>query len=331
MKPKNIFIEITPQCVLRCRQCHIWKNKKPKFEISTKDKINILNDAKNWIGKPRISFTGGEPYMKKRELLELSSFCNKNKLRCSTNSNGYLINEEMAIETAKTNLQVYISLDSMDPKIHNEIRGREDSQQKALEAIDHLIKYCGSSRIKISSLLMKKNLSDAISIIKLAKKKEIDILFQPIMCDWTDSTERVKSEYFPSNRKEIEKSINDIYNASKIMGNVSVSKKKLSLYKNYFLTGKAGIKKCNFGGNLVIDHKGDVRLCFSSAPIGNILNNDIKTIWNSERAKLMRENLKSCNKNCSLLLCNNSLLSILGNIITKMKIKTGVFYGKKII
>lgn len=312
-KPHSFFLGITSKCVLRCKQCYNWKNQEREDELTTGKKIELLKYILNWIKKPDkinfVSFYGGEPFLEKEELLRLANYCKENKINCLTNSNGYLIDEETAKQVAKSGLKVYISLDSTYPRLHNELRGKKDCYKRAVKAIDNLIKYCRNEKVEILSLLHKKNINELDKLIDFAKKKGIKISFQPIMCEgWIPEPDslRLKEEYFPNDKKSIEKAtlvlLKNLNDDRSSLDKCAITKERVSSYKKYFLTGNPGIK-CNFDGSLIIDCFGNVKICFFSKPIGNIRYNTLKEIWNSKKARDMRKRLKSCRRNCSILLC----------------------------
>ena len=54
-------------------------------------------------------------------------------------TNGYYLDEKMAKRLAEAGVsRVSVSIDSMDEKIHDEIRGRKDSWRRAMEGLKHV-------------------------------------------------------------------------------------------------------------------------------------------------------------------------------------------------
>ena len=54
-------------------------------------------------------------------------------------TNGYHLDEKMAKKLAEYKVsRVSVSIDSMDEKIHDEIRGRKDSWKRAMQALKHV-------------------------------------------------------------------------------------------------------------------------------------------------------------------------------------------------
>lgn len=308
--PDYFSIRITNRCLLRCKQCGQWKNKDSENELSTGDKIELLKQIKDLIIKKRIKspyiyFSGGEPFLKKEEVLKLANFCKENNLICGVSSNCYLIDEKLAKEIADSKMSVYASLDSMNPDIYNELRGKNDCHKRILAAIDYLIKYAGNEKVGIASILMKKNLSEIKALINFSREKDIWMLFQPFMYNYfqAENPEYLKNEYLPDNEEEIDKAIETIDNM-RSKAKIIISKLVLSACKDYFLKNKISVK-CNFDKNIIIDCEGNVALCFNSEPIGNIKKDSLENILVSKKARIMRTKLRGCNKACSLLVCQN--------------------------
>jgi len=40
--PQFLYIEITPECNLRCKQCHHWMLKESDNSLKTEDKLNLI-------------------------------------------------------------------------------------------------------------------------------------------------------------------------------------------------------------------------------------------------------------------------------------------------
>ncbi len=54
----------------------------------------------------------------------------------------------------------------------------------------------------------------------------------------------------------------------------------------------------------IIKDKGDVYLCRSMEPIGNIKESSPEELWNSKKAKEIRARIAKCNLPCKVLNCN---------------------------
>ena len=90
-------------------------------------------------------------------------------------------------------------------------------------------------------------------------------------------------------------------NSTKISNRVE----HLRAYKTYFTDRKKFVNKakCIIGGSaLSINTYGFTQLCFFMDFIGNIRKDDIRELWNSKLARMVREKVDSCKSNCHLLL-----------------------------
>jgi MoaA/NifB/PqqE/SkfB family radical SAM enzyme len=64
-------------------------------------------------------------------------------------TNGYYLDEKMAKKLAEYKVsRVSVSIDSMDEKIHDEIRGRKESWKRAIAALEHVQKCRNGSLFK---------------------------------------------------------------------------------------------------------------------------------------------------------------------------------------
>lgn len=95
--------------------------------------------------------------------------------------------------------------------------------------------------------------------------------------------------------------ISDKINPNEIDSNIQTPFTELYPEK----AAKCSEASCKTGDyNFLIDPYGNVRICFSFEPIGNLRTMLPENIWNSENAENMRKQIAVCNKSCKLLNCN---------------------------
>lgn len=201
--PATYNIQITNTCMAKCYQCNLWENKKSEKELNTKEKLRLIEEIQNLKGTDPfyIHFSGGEPFLKKEEIIELANFCKQNKIRCGIDSTGYYIDEAIAKQLSETTLNVHISFDSMTPAIHDEMRRLANCHQRAVTAIDNLIKYLGNDRVFIRTVISKKNLDEIEKLIQFADEKKIDSEFVTLLCDNENKSDFLTKEYWPDNKR----------------------------------------------------------------------------------------------------------------------------------
>jgi MoaA/NifB/PqqE/SkfB family radical SAM enzyme len=313
-KPTFVSLAMSEQCCLRCRQCDIWKNKPTKNQLSFEQRKNAVKNLKNWLGNFKLNITGGEPFLNK-QTIPLISYAQKLGVSTFINSNGYLIDNQLAKEIVKSRLShLSISLDSTKEQTHDYIRGVKGSFQKALGAIRKVKKY-GQNKLQLSitSIILENNLADLKDLVYLTKKLNLSgINFQPLMSKHSFGLEQYNPLWFkkeplwPKNKKLVIKVISRLIKLKKQGFPIYNPVWELEDFIKYFKNPNSFQQRpCLVGiSNFSIDVKGDVRLCFSMNPIANIKKQKPKFIWKSKIAEKQRKLIKNCQKNCRILLCN---------------------------
>lgn len=307
--PSIYILEITDTCIARCHQCEMWKQKRAENELRTEEKVRLIDEIceLNKTKNPYVHFSGGEPFIKTQEVLALARHCNNKGIHCGVDTTGFFIDEKLAMDICSTGMSVNISLDSVNPEIHDGIRGLRDCHKKAISAIDNLIKHGGPERVVLVNVLNKKNISDAEEMIRFANEKKLKIQFQPLMLNPVKDPEFLKSEYWPDDTGKLNEAFGKIKKMIRVGYQTHISEKKLSKFKKYFQKGFPSEKCTYYKNNLSIDSIGDVRLCFFSEPIGNVREYSIQELYHSKKANEIRHQLKNCSsKSCNLPVCQDA-------------------------
>ncbi len=168
--PVQLSYEVTHRCNLKCRHCYIDKKSvNPKKEMNPQDFEIFLSKLDKYNLPLNIQITGGEPLLRKDiwDILEIASFYAKDKW--SFNTNGLLINREIAetIDSYGPSM-VAISLDG-DKESHEFLRGR-GTFEKTLNAIKIFNKYTNVD-IEIDTMITRKY-PDTIERVKRVLQKE---------------------------------------------------------------------------------------------------------------------------------------------------------------
>lgn len=134
--PFNLLIDPTSACNLKCTGCWAAGYEK-KSEISYDKLDEILTDARK-LGISDILFSGGEPLMRKDDILKLAS--KHRQLPFSAFTNGTLIDENFARQMAQLgNLNMFISIEGFEDA--TDFRRGKGTYGKALAAMDLLRKH----------------------------------------------------------------------------------------------------------------------------------------------------------------------------------------------
>ncbi len=295
--PQTINLELTNNCDLKCKMCLNWTDsfrKKGNMNFNLLIKItNELIENKQYLKAP-ISICGiGEPLLHKNILFFIDKL-NMNGIETVITTNGVLMNKGVALKLLKKCKKIMISLDSFSRESYYKIKGGD--------FFDLVLK-------NISTLLYLKkthNLNTSIQInmlnINSTYKEIINCLdyFGPSLVD-KDSiyTRNVKNLGFSSKQKDTNDNLFDL--KEKLKDNKYSHKIVVEDWKEW-LNLKHNLRRfpCrHLDYYCMILYNGDVTVCCmdfnGTLKIGNINNNSIKEIWNSDIYNKFRKEISENN------------------------------------
>lgn len=305
-KPLQISIAPNERCNARCIMCDCWKEKNDY--LNSDEVIDTLKQLRNWVGSNFfVQIAGGEPLIFKG-IYEVFSFCSENDIVCKISTNGIALTEKNCDKIIQSKLPyLSVSLDSHLPEIHDKFRGVDRTLERAVKGIEYLSKN-GNLTLGISSLLMKDNISTFSDSVDFFLKLPIHrILIQPIRI-WTENVPIGKwneYKYWVNDINALNKFIDFLISKKKVDARILNTEKDILEWKKYFMSPSLLVnknsKKCKIGyDRLSITYKGDIFLgCGNYGSIGNIKNDDIRKVWNSSKAKKIRQQMMKCKYPCT--------------------------------
>jgi len=133
-KLKFIFFAITRKCPLRCEHCFEWDNLNQK-ETFTKDELMKIVALYQKQGVNQIQFSGGEPLVRIKDLVDVISFA-KNNCECYVITSGFNLTKENARLLKNAGCKgMIISIDHYIPELHNKFRNHPDIFYKAVDGV----------------------------------------------------------------------------------------------------------------------------------------------------------------------------------------------------
>jgi radical SAM protein with 4Fe4S-binding SPASM domain len=274
--------------------CDWWK--KPAIEeLPTHVWTQTLSRLREWLGPFHINFNGGEIFLREDMIEILDGIV----------TNAYHIDRELAKDIVRTNpFNINISLDGVERKTHDGLRGTKGVFEKVMKAIEYIIEfkktYGTDSRIIIKPTVMMHNLEEMPTLVKWAKEKgNITINFQPIIPTWTDGAEK----QFHIDNGKLDHVVDELVRYKKEGAPILNAIVHLESLKSYFRNETLPIYEddlCFVGvKNYFIHPSGDVYLCeHGFGPVGNISSQSPGEIWTSEKANWAREQIRKCKKSC---------------------------------
>ena len=137
---RGIEMNYNNACNLRCKYCFTNSPKGDHVkEYLDYDAIARLADEADELGYFEFDLQGGELLLQPKKLFKVLEAIKPERFYLYLTTNGYYLDEKMAKRLAEAGVsRVSVSIDSMDEKIHDEIRGRKDSWRRAMEGLKHV-------------------------------------------------------------------------------------------------------------------------------------------------------------------------------------------------
>ena len=168
--PFLIVWNFTNACNLRCKHCYQNAGPKPlPNELTFEEKLNVLNQLDE-MEIPSIAFSGGEPTIHP-DFIPIVKEASRRGIYTAVATNGLAFASESFTDKAlKAGLNyVEVSLDSTDPKVHDEFRGVKGAWELAVKGIKNVVKHGGAST-GIAMTLTKLNKDQIGDMVRLAEE-----------------------------------------------------------------------------------------------------------------------------------------------------------------
>lgn len=323
--PRKLHLEITVECNLRCKQCHMWMLKESPQRLSTEEKLGVVTQFGAMNPAGIVILTGGETMSKLEEFFAITRLCRKLGLTTVANSNSTHINEDNLERTLVEGPNyLFLSLDSHQEEIHDYIRGVKGNYRQVVDTARKLValkrgKYpnCGSF-IMTNSVIFDRNVEHWLDYIEWARRElRVDgVQFQLLSRTFRNQNGK-KDPFFErhfirdvARAQAIISRILERYSNDSFMGVGQVDLKWMQLYvANPDFIGE---QVCGaHEKNIIVDERGDVQLCFNmksditgGVALGNVRQDTLKDLWTRDFTRQVRQTMSSCRLNCGMLSCH---------------------------
>lgn len=308
----ELGISLNNSCNFHCQMCHIWSQDGSENRLNLEKCCSVIEDLSKFKVKS-VRLSGGDPLLTSWAL-DLAKYIHRKGYSCVMTTNGSMITESFAkriIAAGISNLN--LSLDGYTAGLHDRIRGAAGSYQKIIEAIEYLSTRSNGLHIGINTVISNLNLHEIIPLMEMVQADtRIDyIYFMAVMQPFGTPLDRKwfqKDKFqllWPKDVKNIDSLFKRLINFKKSGYKINNSSAQLRTFCDYFVNPFDFTKKnkCTLGQQaLEINQLGDVYLCYTHEPIGNIFNDSLYEIWQSEKANIVRQKINNCRQNCNLLI-----------------------------
>lgn len=301
--------------------CDIWKDNKNLKQLTEKDILHLLRPLKK-LGTRQVVMSGGEALMNKN-FFRLCSILKTQGMKISLLSTGLLIKKN-GIEIINNIDELILSLDG-DEVVHDKIRNIPGAFRKLAEGVECIRSLNPEFRITARTVIHRHNFKKWTAIIDTAKAIALNqISFLPADVSshafnrewlWTEPRQHeilLQESELPA-LKDIIDSIIENYRTEIERRFIAEQPEKLKKIHEYYAAfyglNEFPYKKCNAPWvSSVIEADGNVRPCFFHPSIGNIRENPLDSILNSEEAITFRKTLDlETNSICRKCVCSINL------------------------
>ncbi|MDI6826349.1 MAG: radical SAM protein [Candidatus Aenigmarchaeota archaeon] len=310
--PRFINFGLTHRCNLRCNICETYEeNPKVEDELTIEELKKTISEIGNW-GDINISFAGGEPLIRKEDLLECIKHAKKKKLTTHVTTNGLLLTKRIAKEIVNSGLDyLQISLDGSTKETNDYIRDK-GSFDGAMKAIDYILEAKNNNdsnlRLSITTVVTDVNLDELLDIYVIVKEKDLhEVAYNPYNIDtsYMKSKDYDEDEFWvqDKNIKKLRKICEELIELKKKEGKIGTPFLTLKLMPEYFKKKQrfnSGICLAGFS-YMYIKPNGYVDIC-GKGPSLNVRDHNIKEIWYSLTFAKTRLLIRKCRRPC-LMLC----------------------------
>ena len=296
-RPVTIVFLLTERCNARCLHCDIWKNSGKEETPSLEALKATIQEIRDWLGPVQVTFTGGEALLKPYTP-ELVRYASSIGLMVELLTHGYWEDQARIEQLALAHpYRVTISFDGVG-SVHDKVRGREGFFARTARTIDTLRRMRSEHDLKytilLKTVLMRHNLDEAVKIADFAAENRLEVFYQPIEQNYNTSEDAEwfkHSENWPSNPDHAIAVVKSLINQKRAARPITNSFEQLEVMADYF-RDPAGLRVsiqnhtaherrpiCSALTNIQVQANGDVVLCPSISPVGNISQRSIRDIW----------------------------------------------------
>jgi MoaA/NifB/PqqE/SkfB family radical SAM enzyme len=304
-------------CNCRCVMCDIWKGNAHRKQLSVQDVSGLMESLKR-LKTRQVLLSGGEALLHP-QLFELCALLKSTVKKISLLTTGLTLKQNVSRIVRHID-DITVSLDG-DPLTHNRIRGIPDAFQKMKEGIETIRLLSPGFRINARTVIHRQNFRSWIDILQAARELGVDqISFFP--ADITSNAFNRNIPWDKQRQEEILIEQDQLSQLQEIIDQLIIKNKKdfesgfiaespgklKMIYQHYAaLHGLADFpfKKCNAPWiSTVIEADGTTRPCFFHPANGNIHDNPLDKIINSNDAILFRKNINmKTDPTCARCVC----------------------------
>ncbi len=307
--PRLLILDLTHACNLRCNICDIWKTAGTQEELDTSAAKKLLREARD-LGIKEIALSGGEVLLRK-DVFEILDYAKKLGLKdLGVLSNGVVIRDRFErlkpYLTGRT-LSLVVSLDSLSPALHNEIRNSADAWQRTREGLallSRLKKDCPEVNFNVISIILNQNLEELRSLAEYVLSLGANSLqFQALLPNNLKMAERKKSKYWVPRERvpALGEALRQLIEFKNVHPDfIKNSADNLRLIEKYYEgnLSSADVRCASAAETVLISNQGEYATCFSV--YGHAAVQSLREVLTSPKRIAANEQAQKCGWPCLL-------------------------------
>jgi MoaA/NifB/PqqE/SkfB family radical SAM enzyme len=298
--PPFLILFINSICNLTCEHCFYWRNLNRRDDLTYQELSKLsfeLGDFEN------LNLSGGEPFIRP----EFGDICllfteNNSVKRIYVPTNGYFTDrtqKQLQRVFQSKSLQSFvceISLDGM-PAYHDRFRGNPQSFAKAMETYDMLVEMRKQEprlRIHANSVAMSENMEDLWKLTEFLHERCPAMEHHNLAIIRGDRKNPSLQGPALQQYRDLYRHFARVWKDREAERFGAVVEPMLQWAKLKTIECKSQYVPCTAGVLTgVIYANGDVSVCETHAPLGNLRQKSFFEIWDSEEAKALRARIKA--------------------------------------
>ncbi len=295
-RPYHVQWFITRKCNYRCKGCNVWQEQ--DTEELTTEEIKRGLDILRELGVMEIVLSGGNPLLRE-DIEEIIKYASRFFITTIYDNGSMAAKKIDALRNADL---VAISIDSLDPRKNDYVKGVKGSWKKAIQAVEKLHKE--GIHVSVTPTISQFNLYEIVDFTKYFSKKGIPLWYCLYSYDTSEDAGQLfrigkkNDEFMITDRKAMVKLCDSLINMRKKYSNILITNEILEAVKNLYLTGQRTWKCRALQNFFVIDHLGRVAGCHLHKSVASIFN--LPKVWKSKKMDATRRIYSECTQ-CTYL------------------------------
>ncbi len=294
-KPHHVQWMLTRRCNYRCKSCDVWREQKLTRELSTEE-VKAGLDVLRKLGVMEIVLSGGNPLLRE-DIGEITEYASRHFMTTIYDNGSLAVDKIDALRKVDF---VAISLDTLDEKKYDYLKGVHGAWKNALNAVQTLHKQ--GITVGVSPTISQLNMYEILDFTDHFTEKGIPVLY----CLYQHDT--ISQPLFQIGEKDKELEIVDkdafaricdglLEKKDKRQG-ILITKKMLNTLNKLYSSGRRTWECTALESFFMIDPLGRVAGCHLQEPVATV--SELPKVWNSQRFENLRRTYRKCNK-CSYM------------------------------